>query len=40
MAKQFLNRPQINTHFKKTPPAKGKPNLKIAPKKSGNKISQ
>lgn len=29
----------INTHFKKEPPKTGKPNLKLAPKKTGNKIS-
>jgi YidC/Oxa1 family membrane protein insertase len=30
----------INKHFKKTPAAAGKPNLKLAPKKSGSKISK
>ena len=30
----------INTHFKKEPVNTGKPNLKLAPKKSGNKISK
>jgi len=30
----------INTHFKKAAPAAGKPNLKLAPKKSGSKISK
>jgi YidC/Oxa1 family membrane protein insertase len=30
----------INKHFKKVPAATGKPNLKLAPKKSGSKISK
>lgn len=30
----------INTHFKKTAPAAGKPNLKLAPRKPGSKISK
>lgn len=30
----------INKHFKKAPVTTGKPNLKLAPKKSGNKISK
>jgi YidC/Oxa1 family membrane protein insertase len=30
----------INTHFKKAPVAAGNPKLKIAPKKSGNKLSK
>jgi len=30
----------INTHFKKAPAAAGNPKLKIAPKKSGNKLSK
>jgi len=30
----------INNHFKKEPPKKGSPNLKLAPKKSGNKIAK
>ncbi len=30
----------INTHFKKVPVTTGKPNLKLAPKKPGNKISK
>lgn len=30
----------INNHFKKEPPKTGKPNLKLAPKKAGSKISR